>query len=125
MLDGFELISDLHKDVFGFRPSQAYYEWFNDLPHAKKQAEWDKLVEELDDQIEDQSVQDVKAELAWDARIEEMMNQFGIDRKTAIRWDIEATGDPEGFDMYGASWYCFTVGIPYSLEAEINQLFNR
>jgi len=40
-------ISDLYKDVYGFRPSMAYRNWWELLTDDDKQDEWDRLVNKL------------------------------------------------------------------------------
>ena len=39
-----ELFSDLHKDVYGFRPRGVILDNWNILPAEQKQARWDQLV---------------------------------------------------------------------------------
>lgn len=38
------LFSDLHKDAYGKRPSQQYFEWLSTTTSDEKQAEWDRLI---------------------------------------------------------------------------------
>lgn len=40
-------ISDLHKDVFGFRPDNEWWNWWEMADHEDRQMEWDWLIEEL------------------------------------------------------------------------------
>ena len=41
------ILSDLHKDARGFRPSGDYTKWFDALPLYAKAKEWDRLTEEV------------------------------------------------------------------------------
>ena len=46
------LISDLHKDARGHRPSYGFMLMWNDLSPAQKQEKWDSLCEEMEESIE-------------------------------------------------------------------------
>jgi hypothetical protein len=39
-----KLFSDLHKDTYGKRPNQQYFEWLSTTTDAEKQVEWDRLI---------------------------------------------------------------------------------
>jgi|TARA_R100000081_G_C4661967_1_gene88082 hypothetical protein len=46
------LISDLHKDARGHRPSYGFMLMWDDLSPAQKQEKWDSLCEEMEESIE-------------------------------------------------------------------------
>jgi hypothetical protein len=90
MKNDYELLSDLHKDARGYRPTVAYMTWFKSLSDEQKNTEWNQHCvvlaanTVLEAEIADQSLAE------YNTRILNMMNQFGIDRMTAIRWDMDA-----------------------------------
>lgn len=43
-------ISDLHKDVTGFRPDPEWWGWWMELTQCERQCEWDRLVSLLGDE---------------------------------------------------------------------------
>ena len=43
-----DCFSDLHKDVYGFRPRGIIMENWDSMDPAQKQARWDELCEELE-----------------------------------------------------------------------------
>ena len=43
-----DTFSDLHKDVYGFRPRGIIMENWNMMPDEQKQVRWDELCEELE-----------------------------------------------------------------------------
>ena len=48
------ILSDLHKDAYGFRPSDTFYrEWYN-LDDDGKQDLWDQLVDAVGDSIREE-----------------------------------------------------------------------
>lgn len=36
--------SDLHKDAYGMRPNQQYFDWLSTTTDGEKQVEWDRLI---------------------------------------------------------------------------------
>ena len=90
MSNAFELISDLHKDARGFRPGAAYMEMFNEQPFAEQERIWDSLCQEVADREAEDARYELNAQRDFEARIEGMVADYGIDRATALRWDMEA-----------------------------------
>tara|TARA_B100000925_G_scaffold262633_1_gene220054 strand:+ start:348 stop:743 length:396 start_codon:yes stop_codon:yes gene_type:complete len=77
------LFSDLHKEVYGFRPRyHRYYE----ASDNEKQNIWDDLVDEMDQAVADarQVVKD--AINRFEDRIADVIKIGAGDRKTALRW---------------------------------------
>ena len=46
------LISDLHKDAYGFRPDQSFWATFASFNPDQKQALWDNMIAVLNRNIE-------------------------------------------------------------------------
>lgn len=90
MATGFELIRDLHKDARGFRPSQEWMAVFNGLSDVAKQETWDGLVRELSETMAEDERLELEAVTSYNARIDGMVKDYGIDRGTAMRWDLDA-----------------------------------
>jgi len=89
-MSAFDLISDLHKDARGFRPGADFMADFNAQTDAKKQETWDYLCEQLERRELEESMQELDAQRRFESRIQGMMTDHGIDRATAIRWEIDA-----------------------------------
>lgn len=90
MSRGFELISDLHKDARGFRPTADFYRYFESKTDAEKQIVWDELVEDLDNEIARRKILQAQALEAFTQRINGMVQDYGITRAAALRWDMES-----------------------------------
>ena len=104
MATGFELVRDLHKDARGFRPSQGWLDVFNGLSDAAKQETWDQLCRELSETMAEDERLELEAVTAYNARIDGMVKDYGIDRGTAMRWDLDAFEvDIEGAMQYHGS----------------------
>lgn len=90
MATGFDLIRDLHKDARGFRPSQGWMEIFNGSSDVAKQETWDQLEREMIEREDEDLRQERESVTAYNSRIDGMVADYGIDRATAIRWDLDA-----------------------------------
>ena len=81
-----ELIRDLYKDAYGFRPSVAWmHAWETSTPD-EKQGIWDYLICEMEEAQEAEKLREQEA-LAQFHRDIEMYMAFGArDRADALRW---------------------------------------
>lgn len=104
----FELYSDLHKDVYGFRPTRAAMEDFNALPYAKKKEEWDYLCDQLEREMEREKLEKIDAIARFETRVHEACAALGVTRETYLRWEMDAA-DVDG-DIGYFEWQ---NGLPY------------
>jgi len=78
--------SDLHKDVYGFRPRAVAMCIWNALTPSEKQTHWTDLCNQLDvnetheRQLEKQRIGE------FEARVEDVIGLGAGNRKTALRW---------------------------------------
>ena len=49
-----DLISDLHKDAYGFRPTEGFWATFAAFNPDQKQALWDSMIADLNRSIQDE-----------------------------------------------------------------------
>lgn len=109
-----ELFSDLHKDVYGYRPRQHWF-YDTDTTDEERQKEWDYLVEQLDLQIEEDRKVKAQRLKALELDIAKNIALGAGDRETAIRWIVQSL-NPHSTDlMYGGEWVCYELGLEYSL----------
>tara|TARA_R110002153_G_scaffold245831_1_gene401394 strand:+ start:630 stop:1019 length:390 start_codon:yes stop_codon:yes gene_type:complete len=85
------ILSDLHKDARGFRPSVDYTQWFNALPLYAKAKEWDRLTEEVKESSVQQGVTEAICLDDFKKTIAGVMKSLDIDRKTALCWLTQST----------------------------------
>lgn len=110
------IVSDLHKDAYGYRPSNSYWKSWNEMNPSEKQAEWDHLCKVMDEEMARDEAHQTRCIEEWNQRISHMMVSYTINRATALRWDIDAT-DVDG----DVSFYCYKQGLPYSYEQQIEK----
>jgi len=85
----FELISNLHKDARGTRPTADWMAAFDAQNEAEKTNMFDSLCEELDATIADDAARHEAARVAFELRINGMAEDYAVDQATALRWDME------------------------------------
>jgi len=107
------MYSDIHKDVFGFRPRGIEFATLQDVHEA---------IQDLIPLLEEQETRRREEQADnWDAyktRIQKMATDLNIDQATAIRWDMEA----EGIDIRDYSFYCYLNDLSYDREADIKEM---
>lgn len=113
------LYSDLHKDVYGFRPR----DWIRirELTPDELDAEFGSLVRELARQEAVQLAAKERAYDEWSKRLRRTATQFDVTFETALRWDFES----EGVDLREAEQYCFNLGLSYDVADEIDLILGN
>ena len=100
--------SDLHKDVFGFRPRDMSIDW----TEADYEREIDALVPALQQVLAEEKSREAEAVIYFEKRIVDTIAAGAADRAAAIRWIAEAEQAYNG-DYLDADYFCFLVGVPY------------
>jgi hypothetical protein len=108
------VVSDLHKEAYGFRPGQGWWAAWKDMDDQGRQEEWDRLSAAADEEALREQAAQQRAEERWNLHIAQLMRTNGIDRATALRWDMDAM-DCDG----DAGFYCYKWGIGYRNEEAI------
>ena len=91
------IFSDLHKDVYGFRPRGVIFESLEDFD-----AEFERLVKQLNIQETEEAATQARNFTMFVERVEETMQivQF-IDRERAIQIIADAEDEAENLAWYG------------------------
>ena len=106
--------SDAHKDAYGFRPRD--WETIRNKSTEELRADIENFAQEMELEEEIQMREQAEQKARWNAHIEGIMRDNGVDRGTALRWDMEAmdVGPDVGF-------YCYLWGLNYKLEPVIRE----
>jgi len=90
----FDSFSDLHKDAYGRRPGNYFYEWLEKATDEERQSEWNFLCQEANLREQTRREEEAKAWVEFDHMVERMMDDNRIDRATTVRWlhDAHQTG---------------------------------
>jgi hypothetical protein len=108
------IYSDVHKDATGSRP----YNWSEVCKKTDSELlediEYYSKLAEQEAELERRNQADQRAR--WNAHILSIMQDNGVNRGTALRWDMEAMDAGVGDDV---GYYCFLWNLGYELENEI------
>lgn len=101
------VISDLHKDAYGFRPDSGFWATFAAFNPDQKQALWDSMLADLDRAIEDEEEGYKMAAEEFEARIDSLIHDCS-NRKAIVGWFLRA----ENFENEIESFE-FVNGLPF------------
>jgi hypothetical protein len=109
-----QIVSDLHKDARGYRPDAYFWEEWNQCGDDTRQAMWDSLCVDLEQEIERERAAEAAALEQFEQLIADTIQFGAADAETAIRWILEGE-DFTGFDLaYGADYVAWHFGMSYS-----------
>jgi len=116
------IVSDLHKEAYGFRPREGWWNMWAAFNADQKQATWDSLIADLDDAIEQQEQQEAQALVNFRKLLKTTMATCNVDWKNALRIlmeaDTEFTKDSQEFD-----YFLWTYDLGYEKRKEIYAKF--
>jgi hypothetical protein len=103
------IVSDLYKEAYGFRPREYFWSEWEEATNDRKQAIWDDLLDTADREAEREREMQIEAEHDVEDRIRFMMSTVaGCTREDAIRYLHDAyntNGDTEYLE--------FNLGVRY------------
>ena len=109
-----QIVSDLHKDARGFRPTQYWWDHWSLCTGDQKQTMWDSLCRELEETMAAERAAEARAALALTERLEQMYELGAKSEVQALQWIMEAE-EFDDFDLrYGPSYFCYHFGLNYS-----------
>lgn len=80
------IVSDLHKDARGFRPSQLWWESWIFSSDEGRQKIWDSLCKELNETMDRERRMEREAVADFEWEVLEVIELGAGDRQTALRW---------------------------------------
>ena len=81
-----DLFSDLHKDVYGFRPRGSEMAQWHAMNAKQKQTVWNALCEELEDNTKAEKAAEIVAIEKFEARIQDIIELGAGNRTNALLW---------------------------------------
>ena len=114
------IYSDMHKDAYGFRPS-----FFTGMSTEELVSDIEYFGKLIDANLAQEAIAEKAAIDALEARLASYMEMGAPDRATAMRWELEALGDDaitlQSDAKYDVGYYCYCMGLPYSMEPTIRE----
>lgn len=103
------IVSDLHKDAYGYRPREFFWADWHAADDDGKQAIWDDLISDLGDAIQEEKCRQFSAIAATETRIQDILETvIGATRADAIRY-LDQAHDTHG----DISFLEYHLGVPY------------
>ena len=113
--------SDLHKEVYGFRPNtDMWKDWTSRTPRQKQEL-WNALSDELEDVMKEEKLAKDRKTQNFENRIKTTLSLGAKTRKDAIRWIFQAD-KIDTTDGQFAGYACHLLGLPYSYEEEFRAI---
>jgi hypothetical protein len=115
------LVSDLHKDAHGFRPSTWFWEEWSRADAEGKQIIWDNLLFSLDQTMAEEQRREEIAVGDFERGVRVNRAHGASSRREAIRWMLD--GVLADHDLwYGGEYACYLFGLPYSYRTELDPI---
>ena len=108
-----QIVSDLHKDARGFRPSEYFWEEWDQCGDDNRQSMWDSLCRELEESMAEDRRREAQALENFAQLIIDNINLGAGSVETAIRWTLEAEEFSEYDLAYGADYVAWHFGLAY------------
>lgn len=105
------ILSDMSKDAYGFRMRKDY----SSYTETDLREEMEFLQIQVNAQIEIDRANEEDAIARFESFIAKMMTDYGIDRATAVRWDMQA----EDYEPWEIERYVWSKGLPYTYENRV------
>ena len=112
------IVSDLHKDAWGFRPSSYWWYRWNEGSDATKQSMWNSLTVDLEVAMAEEKAEFDRAIAEYEVRLAGYISIGAKDRATAIRWLVQSLELTEADKWYGAEYICYRLGLPHLMQSE-------
>ena len=103
--------SDLHKDVYGFRPSAIMMENWRAMNTKQKETLWNCLCEQLEDNMKHEKIAEEKAVAEFKERIEQAQVWGARDYFDALRW---ITGCETFYHIQDVEHFVWEQGILFT-----------
>lgn len=108
-----DTVSDLHKDAYGMRPSEGFWQRWREATDVEKQIEWDRLCQVLERRLEENEEEKQECIAQLENRIASLIELGARNRNMALRWLMQAyecNGDWEYLE--------WNLGVPYDYTRE-------
>jgi hypothetical protein len=119
------IVSDLHKDAYGFRPTAGWWDCWNYQDNAGKQAAWNTLLDDLEQANDREAQEQIAAINAFELEIATALDVGACSREDAIRWIVQGLDLDDVDLMYGGSAICYRKGLPYKMAAIFDNAINH
>ena len=106
-----DCFSDLHKDVYGFRPRGSLMDEWHDRTPRQKQELWNALCDQLEENTKAEKAAEVVAIEKFEARIQDIIELGAGNRTNALLW---MTGTETFYHIQDVEHFVWEQGILFT-----------
>jgi len=117
------IVSDLHKDARGFRPSEYFWEEWTQSPDNTKQQIWDSLCIEMEQSMAEQKAAEAAALVEFRNNVRQAVRFCNIDWQGAVRFLADADGKNIEDDDQTFDYFLWSNGLGYADRRNIIELY--
>ena len=118
------IISDLHKDARGFRPSEYFWEEWTQSPDNVKQQIWDALCVEMEQSMAEQKAAEAAALVEFRKTVAAQMALCNVTWTKAVDYLADAEDCDIEYDQ-DFDYFLWNQGIGYEDRANIRKLYQE
>ena len=119
------IVSDLHKEAYGTRPTSLWWQCWNEATDDEKQVEWNNLLEVHAVTMDRAAQEEIAAINAFEIEIANALDVGARSREDAVRWIVQSLELDDIDLMYGGSAICYRKGLPYKMAAIFDNAINH
>ena len=118
------IVSDLHKDARGFRPTEYFWEEWDQCGDDNRQAMWDNLCVEMEQSMAEQKAAEEAALVEFRKIVAAQMAFCNVTWTKALEYLADAEGDDVDCEQ-GFDYFLWKQGIGYEDRAKIRKLYKE
>ena len=119
-----DIISDLHKDAYGFRPSQRFFDDWAEYTPAEKQEVWDMLCTEMERSMKEQAESEAAALVEFRKTVAAQMALCNVTWTKAVDYLADAEDCDIEYDQ-DFDYFLWNQGIGYEDRLKIRKLYKE
>jgi hypothetical protein len=118
------IISDLHKNAYGFRPSQRFFDDWAEYTPTEKQEVWDSLVSTMEYNQKEEARIEAANLVAFRKHVAATMKFCDCNWKKAVEFLADAEGEDIDNDQ-AFDYFLWCQGIGFEDRANIRNLYKK
>jgi len=121
-----DIVSDLHKDAYGFRPREGFWNHWN-LSTMRREAGYLGWLTPCPQGFHYRKKKPVRLSRlrSLSRRLLKTSSWVRPAAEVAVRWIVDSLDLTEHDLMYGGSYICFELGLPYRMQAEFDAILKE
>lgn len=116
------LVSDLHKDARGYRPTESFFEMWNESSDDTKQDVWDMLLEEMEYNQKEEARVEADNLVKFRKLLRSVMDTTSCNWKVALRYLVDAENLDVNFEL---DYFLWNQGLGFNDRNKISKLFKE